>query len=208
MISCRFISWRGIATTVFPPARRTGWLAQQRRHHRCEPWQGEHMLGGRTNHWGRVSLRYGPYDFKPRSRDGLGVDWPLTYDELASSYDKTELLIAPYPEQLQDRATIFTGLHWIDAESNRRNNVPFLYNSPQMQRGILGDIAKKVLETEFAHQATFFQRLRFLVVSAYYTTPEGFRDIGYYGNVALSTYPPLTNEESAVLEGALSKLGP
>lgn len=118
-----------------------------------------------------------------------------------------EWVSAPYPEQLQDRATIFAGFHWIDAESNRRSNLPFLDNNPQIQQGILGDIAKMVPETAFAHQACFFQRLRFLVVSAYYTTPDGFRDIGYYGNVALSTYPPLTNEESVILEGALSKLG-
>jgi choline dehydrogenase-like flavoprotein len=56
-------------------------------------WWRARMLGGRTNHWGRVSLRYGPYDFKPYSRDGLGVDWPLTYEELAPWYDKTEEFI-------------------------------------------------------------------------------------------------------------------
>jgi choline dehydrogenase-like flavoprotein len=56
-------------------------------------WWRARMLGGRTNHWGRVSLRYGPYDFKPYSRDGLGVDWPLTYEELEAWYDKTEELI-------------------------------------------------------------------------------------------------------------------
>ncbi|MBZ5586917.1 MAG: YihY/virulence factor BrkB family protein, partial [Acidobacteriia bacterium] len=41
------------------------------------------MLGGRTNHYGRISLRMGPYDFKPRSRDGRGFDWPITYEQLA-----------------------------------------------------------------------------------------------------------------------------
>lgn len=56
-------------------------------------WWRSRMLGGRTNHWGRVSLRFGPYDFKPRSRDGLGVDWPITYDDLAPWYDKVERLI-------------------------------------------------------------------------------------------------------------------
>jgi len=40
-------------------------------------WFRSQMLGGRTNHWGRISLRMGPYDFKPRSRDGLGADWPM-----------------------------------------------------------------------------------------------------------------------------------
>src|SRR3984957_1023991 len=56
-------------------------------------WWRARMLGGRTNHWGRVALRFGPYDFKPYSRDGLGVDWPLTYDEVAPWYDRTERLI-------------------------------------------------------------------------------------------------------------------
>ena len=56
-------------------------------------WWRPRMLGGRTNHWGRVSLRFGPYDFKPRSRDGLGVDWPITYDDLAPWYDNVERLI-------------------------------------------------------------------------------------------------------------------
>jgi choline dehydrogenase-like flavoprotein len=56
-------------------------------------WWRARMLGGRTNHWGRISLRNGPYDFKPRSRDGLGFDWPLTYEDLAPYYDKVELLI-------------------------------------------------------------------------------------------------------------------
>jgi choline dehydrogenase-like flavoprotein len=56
-------------------------------------WWRARMLGGRTNHWGRVALRYGPYDFKAHSRDGLGVDWPLSYEELAPWYDKTERLI-------------------------------------------------------------------------------------------------------------------
>ncbi|WP_397420309.1 GMC family oxidoreductase [Phenylobacterium sp.] len=56
-------------------------------------WWRPRMLGGRTNHWGRISLRFGELDFKPRSRDGLGYDWPITYDDLAPWYDRTERLI-------------------------------------------------------------------------------------------------------------------
>ena len=59
-------------------------------------WWRARMLGGRTNHWGRYSFRNGPYEFKPRSRDGLGFDWPLTYEELAPYYDKVEMLIGVY----------------------------------------------------------------------------------------------------------------
>ena len=59
-------------------------------------WWRARMLGGRTNHWGRISLRNGPYDFKPHSRDGLGFDWPIGYDDLASYYDKVEMLVGIY----------------------------------------------------------------------------------------------------------------
>ena len=59
-------------------------------------WWRARMLGGRTNHWGRISLRNGPYDFKPRSRDGLGFDWPLNYEDVAPYYDKVEMLIGVY----------------------------------------------------------------------------------------------------------------
>jgi choline dehydrogenase-like flavoprotein len=59
-------------------------------------WWRARMLGGRTNHWGRISLRNGPYDFKPYSRDGLGFDWPIAYEDLAPYYDKVEMLIGVY----------------------------------------------------------------------------------------------------------------
>jgi choline dehydrogenase-like flavoprotein len=51
------------------------------------------MLGGRTNHWGRISLRMGPDDFKRRSLDGLGDDWPITYDDIKPYYDKLDRLV-------------------------------------------------------------------------------------------------------------------
>jgi choline dehydrogenase-like flavoprotein len=59
-------------------------------------WWRARMLGGRTNHWGRISLRNGPYDFKPRSRDGLGFDWPISYEDVAPYYDRVEMLIGVY----------------------------------------------------------------------------------------------------------------
>jgi choline dehydrogenase-like flavoprotein len=59
-------------------------------------WWRARMLGGRTNHWGRISLRNGPYDFKPFSRDGHGFDWPIAYEDVAPYYDKVEMLIGVY----------------------------------------------------------------------------------------------------------------
>ena len=53
-------------------------------------WFRTRMLGGRTNHWGRISLRFGPDDFKARSQDGLGDDWPIKYDDIAPYYDRID----------------------------------------------------------------------------------------------------------------------
>ncbi len=56
-------------------------------------WFRSRMVGGRTNHWGRISLRFGPDDFRRRSIDGLGDDWPIGYDEIAPYYDRVDRLI-------------------------------------------------------------------------------------------------------------------
>lgn len=56
-------------------------------------WWRARMLGGRTNHWGRYSLRFSEHDFKAKTRDGHGADWPFEYDDLAPWYDKTEELV-------------------------------------------------------------------------------------------------------------------
>ena len=56
-------------------------------------WFRSRILGGRTNHYGRVTLRFADYDFKPKSTDGLGFDWPISYQDLAPYYDKAERFI-------------------------------------------------------------------------------------------------------------------
>ncbi len=56
-------------------------------------WWRARMLGGRTNHWGRISLRFGPKDFKRKSIDGLGDDWPISYDDIRPYYDKVDKLL-------------------------------------------------------------------------------------------------------------------
>ena len=56
-------------------------------------WFRSRMLGGRTNHWGRISLRFGPSDFRRKSIDGLGDDWPIGYTDLKPYYDRVDRLI-------------------------------------------------------------------------------------------------------------------
>jgi choline dehydrogenase-like flavoprotein len=59
-------------------------------------WWRARMLGGRTNHWGRISLRFGPRDFKRRSIDGLGDDWPIGYEDVKPYYDKIDRLLGVF----------------------------------------------------------------------------------------------------------------
>ena len=56
-------------------------------------WWRARMVGGRTNHWGRISLRFGPFDFRRKSIDGLGDDWPIGYDDVAPYYDRVDRLV-------------------------------------------------------------------------------------------------------------------
>src|SRR3712207_8372874 len=49
-------------------------------------WFRSRMIGGRTNHWGRISLRFGPHDFRRGSIDGLSDDWPISYEDLKPYY--------------------------------------------------------------------------------------------------------------------------
>ena len=59
-------------------------------------WFRSRVVGGRTNHWGRIALRFAPVDFRARSSDGMGDDWPITYDDLAPYYDKVESYIGVF----------------------------------------------------------------------------------------------------------------
>lgn len=59
-------------------------------------WFRSRMLGGRTNHWGRISLRFGEKDFKHKSVDGLGDDWPIGYNDVKPYYDKVDKLIGVF----------------------------------------------------------------------------------------------------------------
>jgi choline dehydrogenase-like flavoprotein len=56
-------------------------------------WFRSRMVGGRTNHYGRTTLRLADYDFKPYSTDGLGTDWPIGYEDIAPYYEKVERFI-------------------------------------------------------------------------------------------------------------------
>ena len=53
-------------------------------------WYRGYQLGGRSLTWGRQSYRWSDFDFEANSRDGIAVDWPIRYADLASWYDHVE----------------------------------------------------------------------------------------------------------------------
>jgi choline dehydrogenase-like flavoprotein len=59
-------------------------------------WTRGRILGGRTNHWNCVALRFSEHDLRTRSLSGYGEDWPVRYQELAPYYDRVESLIGVY----------------------------------------------------------------------------------------------------------------
>lgn len=56
-------------------------------------WFRSRIVGGRTNHYGRMSFRFSDLDLRARDIDGLGVNWPMSYEDLAVYYDKAEKFI-------------------------------------------------------------------------------------------------------------------
>ena len=53
-------------------------------------WFRAYHTGGRSLHWGRQSYRFSKMDFEANAKEGIGVDWPIRYDEIASWYSYVE----------------------------------------------------------------------------------------------------------------------
>jgi choline dehydrogenase-like flavoprotein len=53
-------------------------------------WYRGYHVGGRSLTWGRQSYRLGDFDFEANARDGVAVDWPIRYADLAPWYDHVE----------------------------------------------------------------------------------------------------------------------
>jgi choline dehydrogenase-like flavoprotein len=53
-------------------------------------WVRSRQVGGRLSVWGRVCVRMSEAELKAASRDGIGVDWPISYADLAPHYEKVE----------------------------------------------------------------------------------------------------------------------
>ena len=104
-----------------------------------------------------------------------------------------EWISAPYPEQQGDRPVILEGLAWIHAESQKRFDKDFTALDEAQKAAICDDICFiGQAKGEFRKPASFFSRFRSICASAYYATPEGWKAIGFVGNVILPRFdgPP------------------
>lgn len=78
------------------------------------PWPNDHLdgyevegplqsrsmqVGGLALHWGGVTPRWSPEDFKTRSLFGIGTDWPIAYEDLDPFYQEAEVLMGIAGEQ-------------------------------------------------------------------------------------------------------------
>ena len=100
-----------------------------------------------------------------------------------------EWVSAPYPYQVASRAKIVPGLKSLSRKVLKAN------------------AADRAAALKALHGTPFFISFRRLTVGAYYTTKEGFKDIGYIGNVARVTDPGPSEAVKAALEVRLKGLG-
>jgi hypothetical protein len=75
------------------------------------------------------------------------------------------------------------GLKWLDIQCFNRFEKPFIEASSQQQISIIDEIAyPNKAKPEMSAGVAFFNRMRDLTASGFYTTEIGVKDIGYVGN--------------------------
>ncbi len=119
-----------------------------------------------------------------------------------------EWVSAPYEAQQRDRVPIVSLLIWLDAESERRFDQRFVDATDAQRVAIIDDIAWLDAQEIYRRPAQAFDRLRSVIVAAFYCTPEGSADLGYLGGKAIAgDYPGPTAEALRHLAGVLASLG-
>jgi choline dehydrogenase-like flavoprotein len=104
-------------------------------------WIRPGAVGGKSLIWGRWSFRWSPDDFEANKREGVGIDWPIRYDELVPWYDYVE---------------DYVGV------SGSREGLPQLPDSkfqPPMPMNVAEKWLKERLETEFPGRKLIHTRL-------------------------------------------------
>ena len=97
-------------------------------------WVRVRLFGGRSLFWSRQSFRLSDYEFKARSHDGFGDDWPISHAELSPFYSRVEDIFQVCgamdgPPQMPDGNFILDKDPWSDSmlrftAAGKRLNMP------------------------------------------------------------------------------------
>ena len=97
-----------------------------------------------------------------------------------------DFVLVEWPEH---QTPVRGGLAWLDRESTRRHSKPFRDVDPNQQTAILDDIAFPArAKPDLAPGVQFFNRFRDLVLSGFYSSKEGVKDLGYIGNTFVTEW--------------------
>lgn len=100
-----------------------------------------------------------------------------------------EWVSAPYPVQQRDRPVLLEGFAWLDAEAARRGGKSFADLDAATHAAICDSICDATrAQPERREAAHFFALYRDLTAAAFYSSPEGRKDLGYIGNVPLTSF--------------------
>lgn len=56
-------------------------------------WYRGYQMGGRSLLWAKHTFRYSDFDFEANAKEGIGIDWPIRYQDIAKWYDYVESYI-------------------------------------------------------------------------------------------------------------------
>ncbi len=101
------------------------WVDEQEVPYTFEPahpynWVRVRLFGGRSLFWSRQSFRLSDYEFKAKSRDGFGEDWPISHADLAPFYSRVEEIFQVVgaldgPPQMPDGNFILDDAPWSES---------------------------------------------------------------------------------------------
>jgi hypothetical protein len=100
-----------------------------------------------------------------------------------------EWVSAPYPRQQSDRPIVLDGFTWLDAQAARHSGKSFADLDVGGQTAICDQISSEARANPAQREAArFFARYRDLTAAAFYSSPAGRKDLGYIGNVPLTSF--------------------
>ena len=136
------------------------------------------------------------------------VDYIIPRDEHSGSATEAKVpeyidfLLAEKDANPATQVAMQGGLAWIDTESLKRFNKTFVSATDAQRREILDDIAYPAkAKPEMSHGVVFFNRLRDMTASGFFSSAIGFQDLKYQGNVFNPGYdgcPPAALEKLGV----------